>query len=84
MRITTATLSISCLTLVGCGGGEAEEVAPSVSDSAAPWFVEEALARGLEWEHSKGTEIRFWFPEIMGPGLGVGCYHSLEAPLCVT
>jgi len=71
MRITTATLSISCLTLVGCGGGEAEEPVSPASDSAAPWFVEDAVTRGLVWEHSRGTEIRFLFPELVGSGIGV-------------
>ncbi len=71
MRITTATLTLSSLFFVGCGGGDVEQAPSPAPEATAPWFVEEALERGLEWEHSRGAETRYWFPEIMGPGLGV-------------
>lgn len=71
MRITTATLTLSSLFFVGCGGGDAEQTPSPAPEAAAPWFVEEAMQRGLEWEHARGSETRYWFPEIMGPGLGV-------------
>jgi hypothetical protein len=71
MRSATVTTVISLLVIASCGGGGEESSAPSAVDSSAPWFKEDAVARGLEWEHSKGAEVRYWFPEIMGPGLGV-------------
>ena len=36
----------------------------------APWFVENASERGLDFVHARG-EARYWFPEIMGSGLAL-------------
>jgi enediyne biosynthesis protein E4 len=35
------------------------------------WFRECASERGLAWEHVRGREQRYWFPEIMGGGVGL-------------
>ena len=43
----------------------------SPSDEAAgpaPWFVEEASQRGLDFRHASGHGAAFWMPEIMGGG----------------
>jgi len=64
-------LTVMGLCLAGCGG---EEPAPRVDPlppPEAPWFREVAVERGLAWKHRKGDEVRYWFPEFMGPGIGV-------------
>jgi len=36
--------------------------------SGTPWFREVAADAGINFEYVRATEIRFWFPEIMGGG----------------
>ncbi len=52
-------LGMLASTLGACAG---EEPAP------APWFAEEARARGLVFEHRAGHGQEYWMPEIMGGG----------------
>jgi len=41
-------------------------------DSGPPtWFDESAAERGLDFEHVRGRETRYWFPEIMGGGVAL-------------
>jgi hypothetical protein len=47
------------LALGACGGGDA---------APAPWFAEEAVARGLDFRHRSGHGDEYWMPEIMGGG----------------
>jgi len=72
MRRARIALTTTCLCLASCSG-EAPEPSggPAAPATDAPWFVEVAEERGLAWEHFKGEEVRYWFPEIMGPGVGV-------------
>ena len=72
MRRANITLITTCLCLAGCSGDTPPpKVEEPVSPASPPWFVEVAEERGLIWEHSKGENVRYWFPEIMGPGVGV-------------
>ena len=57
-RCATALLGGICLALGGCAG----------DDAAAPWFVEEAKARGLDFTHVSGFAGRPLLPEITGSG----------------
>jgi len=41
-----------------------------------PWFRECALERGLAWEHEATRGRRYWFPEIMGGGVGLLDYDG--------
>ncbi len=42
-----------------------------------PWFTEEAVASGLEWNHVSGARPeRYWFPEIMGGGVALFDYDG--------
>ncbi|MEE8467529.1 MAG: VCBS repeat-containing protein, partial [Planctomycetota bacterium] len=46
-------------------------------DDPLPWFAEEALASGLEWNHVSGARPgRYWFPEIMGGGVALFDYDG--------
>ncbi len=66
------SLAMTCLCLAGCSGDTPQPKGEAPAPSASPpWFVEVAEERGLTWQHSKGGEVRYWFPEIMGPGVGV-------------
>jgi hypothetical protein len=55
---------VLALPLAGCGAED-----PS-------WFEEAAAARGLVWTHVRGREQRYWFPEIMGGGVGLLDYDG--------
>ena len=58
------TLAIGLTALAGCDHpGKALE-----GSSETTWFVEEAGARGLDFEHRSGFDGRYLFPEIMGGG----------------
>ena len=59
--------AIALTALVGCD--EQRDWPKRSSD--ANWFVEEAGARGLEFEHRSGFDGRFLFPEIMGGGVAL-------------
>jgi len=65
------SLGATCLCIAGCGDGAAPPVDDPPLVPEAPWFREVAAERGLAWEHSEEEEVRYWFPEIMGPGIGV-------------
>ena len=53
----------------GCGGSPAPaKDGPPASAPAAPWFQEQAQARGLVFRHRSGHESEYLFPELMGGG----------------
>jgi len=60
----------AALALAACGP-EASAPDGSVPAAAAPWFREVARERGLDWTHVRAREPRYWFPEIMGGGVGL-------------
>jgi hypothetical protein len=65
--------ALPCAVAVACAGedGPSPEGARAPRDegpAAAPWFREEAGARGLVFEHASGHVERYLFPEIMGGG----------------
>ncbi|MDA1267195.1 MAG: CRTAC1 family protein [Planctomycetota bacterium] len=63
--------------LAACGGDKATQGGASPQPNAeesegALWFVEEAAARGLDFEHVSGHRPgTFYFPELMGGGVGL-------------
>ena len=57
-RCATGLLGGVCLALSGCAG----------DDAAAPWFADEAKARGLDFAHVSGFAGRPLLPEITGSG----------------
>ena len=61
--------------LCGCGGGEEPsggDAGPAALTGGEPWFEDATDAAGVRFVHVYGRERRFWFPEIMGSGLGFG------------
>ena len=46
-------------------------VAASCARDERAWFRECAAERGLAWTHVRSHEQRYWFPEIMGGGVGL-------------
>ena len=58
-----------CLPLLGLVLGACSEP-PAPAPAAAPWFEEVAEASGLDFAHVRALTQRFWFPEIMGAGVG--------------
>jgi len=65
-RLRVGLMPLLPLLVHACGDDAPGELAP---ESAGPaWFVEEAGARGLAFEHVSGHGERYWMPEIMGGG----------------
>ncbi|MSR61166.1 MAG: CRTAC1 family protein [Planctomycetes bacterium] len=58
--------------LAACG--EAQAPAPAGA-APAPWFVESAVERGLDFRHQNGHAEDYWMPEILGGG---GALFDLE------
>jgi len=54
--------ALAALALAACGG--------AATPGSSPWFREVARERGLDWTHVRGPQ-RYWFPEIMGGGVGL-------------
>ncbi|MSR60920.1 MAG: CRTAC1 family protein [Planctomycetes bacterium] len=60
LRLGTLTLLAAC---AGC--------CKSASETGAPWFAEEAHARGLDFSWQSGHAQKHYFPEIMGGGVAL-------------
>lgn len=70
-------LAIALLFLVaGCGGeGDVSGSEATHADnpsSGEAWFRDVTTDAGIRFKHEALSERRFWFPEIMGSGLGFG------------
>ena len=48
----------------------------SMDSGAAAWFVERAAAVGLDFVHFNGASGRFYYPEILPPGVGLLDYDN--------
>lgn len=66
--IGSAFLS-GCLLVSGCT--DKEQPPASAIPSNAPWFVEQAQLRGLDFQHRSGHSERYLFPEIVGGGVAL-------------
>ena len=70
---------LPALTAAVGGGLLLSSCAPAEPPEASEpevWFREVARERGLDFEHVRGGEERFWFPEIMGAGLALLDYDG--------
>ena len=68
-------LALGSLAACSRQGPAAPRSAGANSDSTAaqggvPWFEDVTAKSGLEFRHLRGLQQRFWFPEIIGGGLG--------------
>jgi hypothetical protein len=79
MPIRRSTVCLSLLWLAGCTASRqsADSAGPSKTTSAgAEWFIERAQASGLDFVHVNGMSGRFYYPEIMAPGVALLDYDN--------
>jgi hypothetical protein len=78
MRIRSLAMFVSAAFLAGCGGtsGGAGSAAPGGSEAAREWFVDAAPAAGLDFTHFNGMSGKFYYPEIMAPGVALLDYDN--------
>ena len=71
-----AFLTLLCL---ACGCAADPAVAPVAESTPAPtiaWFAERAAAAGLSFVHVNGATGRFYYPEILPPGVALLDYDG--------
>ena len=69
MNPLARSLPLALAALGACG-------AEHPSDGPRAWFVEDAARSGLVFQHVSHTELRHWFPEILGGGVGLLDYDG--------
>jgi len=75
-RATGALLLTGCLA-AACGGGTAGDGAPGAAGEAADGlFRDVTSAVGVDFVHVAGATGRYYFPEIMGAGVGLFDYDG--------
>lgn len=62
---------VALLGLAGCGGLPGQPM--PVAD---PWFTDQAEASGLDFTHFNGASGRFYYPEILPPGVALLDYDN--------
>ena len=67
MSVRASGGCISALLLAACGDSAVGE-GGGTGRAGAPWFLEVAAERGLDFAHTSGHDGRYLFPEIMGGG----------------
>ena len=60
------------LGLAGCAASPKN----TASAPAPEWFTDVAQAAGLDFTHVNGMSGRFYYPEIMAPGVGLFDYDN--------
>ncbi len=69
-----------CGLVAGCSGQTtpASGKAPAAAGGAqtAEWFTEQAKASGLDFTHFNGASGRYYYPEILGPGVALFDYDN--------
>ncbi|MCP3916206.1 MAG: CRTAC1 family protein [bacterium] len=60
------------------GGGETDDPSGSngVESAGTPWFRDVAAESGVDFEHVRALDQRYWFPEIIGSGLAFFDYDG--------
>lgn len=86
--VTRLTLFLLLVLAVGCGAeptgtdGEPGTDAGAGNDGATgdavsgDWFVDRAVAAGIDFVHRNGATGRYFYPEILPPGVGLFDYDS--------
>ncbi|HJU44974.1 MAG TPA: CRTAC1 family protein [Vicinamibacterales bacterium] len=79
-RVRNRACIVSALLLIaGCAndrGGSSGSTAPAPARIAPEWFSERAEETGLDFVHVNGASGRFFYPEILGPGVGLLDYDN--------
>src|SRR5688500_14723891 len=69
---TVQTAVLAALVLIaGCAPG-----APTAPAALDQWFSERAVETGLDFVHVNGASGRFFYPEILAPGVGLLDYDN--------
>src|SRR5688500_17510183 len=69
---TVQTAVLAALVLIaGCAPG-----APTAPAALDQWFSERAVETGLDFIHVNGASGRFFYPEILAPGVGLLDYDN--------
>src|SRR5712671_3949424 len=78
MSIRRLVIVLSVALLAGCGGkpGGAESATTGGRTSTADWFTDVAQASGLDFTHVNGMSGKFYYPEIMAPGVALLDYDN--------
>jgi hypothetical protein len=83
MFLLLAAVPLLAALLVGCGGGGSTNGPPfgmageAARDSAtSDWFLDRAQAAGLDFVYFNGMAADFYFPEMMGGGVGLFDYDN--------
>ena len=75
MPIRSLAVALSVVLLAGCGaktGGESGAGAAAATD----WFTDVAQSAGLDFTHFNGMSGKFYYPEIMAPGVALLDYDN--------
>src|SRR5262245_52590285 len=66
--------------LLAASGGDKTSASPATSGTSAPpaepWLAERAKETGLDFVHFNGMSGEQYYPEIMGPGVGLLDYDN--------
>jgi hypothetical protein len=72
--------SLLVLLLTGCSSEPGRPAADPARADVAPgpddWFVDRAVETGLDFVHVNGASGRFYYPEILPPGVGLLDYDN--------
>ena len=77
--LPAAVSTLLVLVAVGCRGGD--DAPPTDSDRPSSpvlveWFVDLTETTGLDFTHFNGMTGKFYYPEVMGPGVGLFDYDN--------
>ena len=72
---TLLLAALACLWLPGCSGASSTPP-PSQPAADQEWFDEHAAESGIDFVHFNGMSGQFYYPEIMGPGVGLLDYDN--------
>ena len=75
-RLAFAVISVALL--AGCSEKPAGTAVPAAGGgpTSADWFTDVAQASGLDFTHVNGMSGRFYYPEIMAPGVALFDYDN--------
>jgi hypothetical protein len=84
MRITWMPVVLALVLVAGCAGDNREPAdgARASGDAASPaaageeWFTDRAEETGLDFVHVNGASGRYYYPEILPPGVGLVDYDN--------
>jgi hypothetical protein len=73
--LLTAAVAVGCGS--GTSGGSGARQAPaSATTGAAEWFTEQAQPLGIDFTHVNGATGKFYYPEILPPGVALFDYDN--------